>query len=262
MFKTSRKKQETSRKQLWPVCWCSLYTLTADSCMTVSHFDIFQQCIWPAIDMMPNDCCSTWYRSTYISGEKHGLLLLASFLFDNSIVSVRLWVSMIFFLHQIDDKWQCDNSRITSAEDAILKVQSHHTRVLKGRSISTTTPNDSVSEEQILEMGSNQKTLQITNTWISIPGIKPSLSPVKLGQSQVFMWAVNVSTNHRDILGWTNMLYHVHGSSRRSTGPRWSYYSRGESQFESQQYFRGDLQTFPADWGDQNRYFNPNHDVF
>lgn len=213
-------------------------------------------------DMMPNDCCSTWYRSTYISGEKRGLLLLASFLFDNSIVSVRLWVSMIFFLHQIDDKWQCDNSRITSAEDAILKVQSHHTRVLKGRSISTTTPNDSVSEEQILEMGSNQKTLQITNTWISIPGIKPSLSPVKLGQSQVFMWAVNVSTNHRDILSWTNMLYHVHGSSRRSTGPRWSYYSRGESQFESQQYFRGDLQTFPADWGDQNRYFNPNHDVF
>lgn len=97
---------------------------------------------------------------------------------------------------------------------------------------------------------------------ISIPGIKPSLSPVKLGQLQVFMWAVNVSTNHRDILGWTNMLYHVHGSSRRSTGPRWSYYSRGESQFESQQYFRGDLQTFPADWGDQNRYFNPNHDVF
>lgn len=56
-------------------------------------------------DMMPNDCCSTWYRSTYISGEKRGLLLLASFLFDNSIVSVRLWVSMIFFLHQIDDKW-------------------------------------------------------------------------------------------------------------------------------------------------------------
>lgn len=46
---------KTSRKQLWPVCWCcgseparSLYTLTADSCMTVSHFDIFQQCIWPA----------------------------------------------------------------------------------------------------------------------------------------------------------------------------------------------------------------------
>lgn len=95
-------------------------------------------------DVMPNDCCSTWYRSTYISGEKHGLLLLASFLFDNSIVSVRLWASMIFFLHQIDDKWQCDNSRITSAEDAILTVQSHHTRVLKGRSISTTTPNDSV----------------------------------------------------------------------------------------------------------------------
>lgn len=56
-------------------------------------------------DVMPNDCCSTWYRSTYISGEKHGLLLLASFLFDNSIVSVRLWASMIFFLHQIDDKW-------------------------------------------------------------------------------------------------------------------------------------------------------------
>lgn len=137
-------------------------------------------------------------------------------------------------------------------------VQSHHTRVLKGRSISTTTPNDSVLRSKYWKWDRTKRLFRSQILSISIPGIKPSLSPVKLGQSKVFMWAVNVSTNHRNILGWTNMLYHVHGSSRRSTGPRWSYYSRGVSQFESQQYFR----VFPADWGDQNRYFNPNHDVF
>lgn len=151
---------KTSRKQLWPVCWCrgseparSFYTLTADSCMTVSHLDIFQWCIWPASvwRLVVNDCCSTWYRSTYIRGEKRGLLTLASLLFDSSIDSVRLWASMVFFLRQIDDKWQCDNSRITSAEDAILTVQSHHMRILKGRSTSTTTPNDSVLRGKYLK---------------------------------------------------------------------------------------------------------------
>ena len=43
------------------------------------------------------------------------------------------------FPRQIEDKRQCDDSRISTAED----VQSPHTRVLKGRSISTTTPRDS-----------------------------------------------------------------------------------------------------------------------